>query len=80
MSSIMGTIPNHSNSVANLETQKPRMPEAQLFASPMEIIGESPSLKRVLQQVESVAATDSAVLMLGETGKGKNWSPEPSTS
>src|ERR1700730_18809758 len=37
----------------------------------MEIIGESPSLKRVLQQVETVAATDSAVLILGETGTGK---------
>ena len=36
-----------------------------------EIIGESPALKRVLSQVETVAATDSAVLILGETGTGK---------
>jgi formate hydrogenlyase transcriptional activator len=36
-----------------------------------EIIGESPSLKRVLQQVEIVAPTDSTVLILGETGTGK---------
>src|SRR5262249_56477333 len=36
-----------------------------------EIIGESPTLKRVLHQVETVAPTDSAVLILGETGTGK---------
>jgi len=71
MSSIMGTTPNHSGSVTALETQKLWMPEAQQLAAPMEFIGESPSLKRVLQQVETVAATDSAVLILGETGTGK---------
>ncbi|MBZ5670377.1 MAG: sigma 54-interacting transcriptional regulator [Acidobacteriia bacterium] len=36
-----------------------------------EIVGESPALKRVLSQVETVAATDSTVLILGETGTGK---------
>src|SRR5213079_2357189 len=36
-----------------------------------EIIGDSPALKRVLHQVETVAPTDSAVLVLGETGSGK---------
>jgi formate hydrogenlyase transcriptional activator len=36
-----------------------------------EIVGESPALKRVLSQVETVAPTDSSVLMLGETGTGK---------
>jgi formate hydrogenlyase transcriptional activator len=36
-----------------------------------EIVGESPALRRVLQQVESVAPTDSTVLLLGETGVGK---------
>src|SRR2546428_6195895 len=36
-----------------------------------EIIGDSPALKRVLHQVETVAPTDSAVLILGETGTGK---------
>jgi formate hydrogenlyase transcriptional activator len=36
-----------------------------------EIIGESPALKRVLKQVETVAPTNSTVLILGETGTGK---------
>jgi len=36
-----------------------------------EIIGDSPALKRVLHQVETVAPTDSAVLVGGETGTGK---------
>src|SRR5438067_2314621 len=39
-----------------------------------EIIGDSPALKRVLHQVETVAPTDSAVLVLGETGTGKELS------
>jgi formate hydrogenlyase transcriptional activator len=71
MSNIIGITSNHSNSVKDFETQKPRMPDAQMAGSPMELIGESPSLRRVLQQVETVAATDSAVLVLGETGTGK---------
>lgn len=37
-----------------------------------DIIGESAELKRVLKQVETVAATDSTVLLLGETGTGKD--------
>jgi len=37
-----------------------------------EIIGESLELKRVLKQVETVAATDVTVLILGETGTGKD--------
>jgi len=36
-----------------------------------EIIGNSVALKRVLQDVETVAATDSTVLIYGETGTGK---------
>jgi PAS domain S-box-containing protein len=36
-----------------------------------EIVGESFGLKRVLKQVEDVAATDATVLILGETGTGK---------
>jgi formate hydrogenlyase transcriptional activator len=36
-----------------------------------EVIGESAALKRALSQVETVAPTDSTVLVLGETGTGK---------
>jgi formate hydrogenlyase transcriptional activator len=36
-----------------------------------QIVGESAALRRVLKQVEAVAPTDSTVLILGETGTGK---------
>jgi formate hydrogenlyase transcriptional activator len=36
-----------------------------------EIVGSSPALQRVLEQVTKVATTDSTVLILGETGTGK---------
>ena len=36
-----------------------------------DIVGESVGLKRVLKHVETVAATDVTVLILGETGTGK---------
>jgi formate hydrogenlyase transcriptional activator len=36
-----------------------------------EVVGESTALKRALSQAETVAPTDSTVLVLGETGTGK---------
>jgi formate hydrogenlyase transcriptional activator len=36
-----------------------------------EIVGRSPSLQRVLRQVETVAPSDATVLIMGETGTGK---------
>jgi formate hydrogenlyase transcriptional activator len=36
-----------------------------------EIVGDSQALKRVLKAVQTVAVTDSTVLILGETGSGK---------
>src|SRR6202161_4319388 len=36
-----------------------------------QIIGDSPVLKSVLEKVECVASTDATVLVLGETGTGK---------
>ena len=36
-----------------------------------EIIGESAAIRKVLQQIEQVAPTDMSVLILGETGTGK---------
>jgi formate hydrogenlyase transcriptional activator len=61
------------------------MHEASAIAEPMtelredasraeaqhEIVGRSPALQRVLRLVESVAATDAAILIRGETGTGK---------
>src|SRR5258706_309720 len=35
------------------------------------IVGQSPALREVLEQVEMVASSDSTVLLLGETGTGK---------
>jgi formate hydrogenlyase transcriptional activator len=36
-----------------------------------QIVGDSPALRKVLQLVETVAPSDSTVLLLGETGTGK---------
>src|SRR6266403_1898695 len=36
-----------------------------------EIVGQSRALRHVMQQVETVACTDATVLLLGETGTGK---------
>jgi formate hydrogenlyase transcriptional activator len=41
------------------------------FTAPGAIVGASPALKAILQQVDRVAPTDSTVLILGETGTGK---------
>lgn len=46
--------------------------ELNLENSFEDIVGESEKLKRVLKQVETVAATDVTVLILGETGTGKD--------
>ena len=45
--------------------------EAGLEAADADIIGRSPALGRVLEQVDLVAATSSTVLIGGETGTGK---------
>jgi len=43
---------------------------AQDFAT-QEMVGASPSFLKVLQQIETVAPSDATVLLLGETGTGK---------
>lgn len=53
-------------------SEKPRRPEQderdREFA---QIVGSSPALESVIAEVERVAPTDSTVLILGETGTGK---------
>jgi formate hydrogenlyase transcriptional activator len=45
--------------------------ELELQRDFREIVGSSPALRRVLQAVKTVASTDTTVLLLGETGTGK---------
>ena len=45
--------------------------EVKLDHNHREVIGDSENIRRVLQQAEQVAPTDSTVLLLGETGTGK---------
>jgi formate hydrogenlyase transcriptional activator len=71
----------HSFSFEGIRHQAPRPSDVLSFdvvgdPSPNDtgfegIIGQSPALRRVLKTVEQVAARDSTVLLLGETGTGK---------
>jgi PAS domain S-box-containing protein len=45
--------------------------EVKLEHHHYEVVGDSESIRRVLQKAEQVAPTDSTVLILGETGTGK---------
>src|SRR5881398_3610882 len=45
--------------------------EAQPPFESATIVGQSPAMRRVIEQIQQVAATDSTVLLLGETGTGK---------
>jgi formate hydrogenlyase transcriptional activator len=65
--------------VADLEALKNRLAQEKLYLEDEirselnfeEIVGQSPALRQVLRLVETVAASDSTVLLLGETGTGK---------
>lgn len=45
--------------------------EIKISLSPGDIVGGSPALQRILQQIELVAPTSASVLLLGESGTGK---------
>jgi len=53
------------------EAKQRRYLEEEIRAELGEIVGESPALKTALSMVSVVAPTDSSVLILGETGTGK---------
>src|SRR5271156_5165100 len=53
------------------ETKQRLYLEEEIRAEFREIVGESPALKTALSLVSVVAPTDSSVLILGETGTGK---------
>ena len=53
------------------ETRQRRYLEEEIRAELGQIVGESPALKTALSMVSVVAPTDSSVLILGETGSGK---------
>src|SRR5258706_1663695 len=55
----------------DLETQQRLYLQEEIRAEVGEIIGASPALNTVLSLVSVVAPTDSSVLILGETGTGK---------
>ena len=69
------------NAVAyqRVSQQKDRLAEEKLYLQDEirteynfeEIVGQSREIRKVLKQIETVAPTDSTVLILGETGTGK---------
>ncbi len=57
---------------AQLEQERDYLREEVLEAHEFgDIIGQSPSLRNVLQQIDLVAPTEASVLILGESGTGK---------
>jgi formate hydrogenlyase transcriptional activator len=59
--------------LARKELEKQYLEEEYITVNRFEdIIGESPGLRKILKQAETVAATDVTVMILGETGTGKD--------
>lgn len=76
---IMRDITKRKEAVKELEQMKNRLQEENIYLQEEiriehnfgEIIGRSHALKKVLSSVEKVAAAKSSVLIMGETGTGK---------
>jgi formate hydrogenlyase transcriptional activator len=62
-----GVVPNSNSLTEEMSAED----EVSSIAGFEGIVGKSSALREVLQQVEMVAPTDSTVLLLGETGTGK---------
>jgi len=79
VASQLATALENRRAAAELEALKHRLSEEKKYLEGetrpegyfAEIIGESPALKHVLDQVATVAASEATVLILGETGTGK---------
>src|SRR6267142_6767701 len=69
---VADALTNSNNELLDSKVDPPgrRFPGACQNGS-AEIIGRSGALDYVLRQVQTVAATDSTVVLLGETGTGK---------
>ena len=61
----------HRQSKATIEFLVEEISSSHNFENFEEIVGRSPTLGKLLGNLERVAATDSTVLVLGETGTGK---------
>jgi formate hydrogenlyase transcriptional activator len=60
-----------SETAKRMLSAPPTLANAMWLEHGGEIVGQSLILKQVIQQIETVASTDAAVLLLGETGTGK---------
>jgi formate hydrogenlyase transcriptional activator len=54
-----------------LQAENKSLREAREWLGSTHVVGHSAAVRRVMEQIQQVAATDSTVLLLGETGTGK---------
>jgi PAS domain S-box-containing protein len=54
-----------------LQAENKSLREAPEWLGSAHVVGHSAAVRRVMEQIQQVAATDSTVLLLGETGTGK---------